>query len=356
MDELPERIRIKDIARLADVSVGTVDRVIHGRSGVSESSKKRVEEILKQLNYQPNMYASALASNKKYLFICLLPQHLEGEYWTAVEKGLNDAVAAYSDFNISLKMHFYDPYDYTSFIAAGNEIMTEHPDGVLLSPTVIHITRRFTDQLMELSIPYIFIDSNIPELHPLAFYGQNSERSGYFAAKMLMLMAGKTGEIAIFRQIKEGITGSNQQENRDKGFRIYMNEHFPFCHITELNLHPKCPKEDIELLDAYFAEHPSVSCGITFNSKAHVIGEYLQERNIKNFNLMGYDLLERNVTCLRNGSVSILIAQQPEIQGYNGIKALCDHLIFKKEVNAVNYMPIDLLTVETVDFYLDFQK
>ena len=37
---------------MADVSVGTVDRVIHGRSGVSESSRKRVEEILKQLDYQ----------------------------------------------------------------------------------------------------------------------------------------------------------------------------------------------------------------------------------------------------------------------------------------------------------------
>ena len=65
MNKLPERIRIKDIARLADVSVGTVDRVLHGRTGVSEASRKRVEEILKQLDYQPNMYASALASNKK---------------------------------------------------------------------------------------------------------------------------------------------------------------------------------------------------------------------------------------------------------------------------------------------------
>src|SRR3712207_6861134 len=77
MNKLPERIRIKDIARLANVSVGTVDRVLHGRSGVSESSRKRVEEILKQLDYQPNMYASALASNKKYSFVCLLPKHLE---------------------------------------------------------------------------------------------------------------------------------------------------------------------------------------------------------------------------------------------------------------------------------------
>ena len=81
---------------MADVSVGTVDRVIHGRSGVSEASRKRVEEILKQLDYQPNMYASALASNKKYAFSCLLPQHEKGEYWTAVEAGIQDALVAYS--------------------------------------------------------------------------------------------------------------------------------------------------------------------------------------------------------------------------------------------------------------------
>lgn len=121
----PERIRIKDIAKLADVSVGTVDRVIHGRSGVSESSRKRVKEILKQLDYQPNMYASALASNKRYNFACLLPLHEAGEYWTAVESGINDALAVYSDFNVSLSLSYYDPYNYHSFSAAANAILTE---------------------------------------------------------------------------------------------------------------------------------------------------------------------------------------------------------------------------------------
>ena len=100
-----ERVRIKDIAKMADVSVGTVDRVIHGRSGVSESSRKRVEEILKQQDYQPNMYASALASNKKYAFACLLPLHEKGEYWTDVETGIHNAVETYSD---SFHLYIYD--------------------------------------------------------------------------------------------------------------------------------------------------------------------------------------------------------------------------------------------------------
>ena len=336
MNKLPERIRIKDIARLADVSVGTVDRVIHGRSGVSEASKKRVEEILKQLDYQPNMYASALASNKKYTFICLLPEHLEGDYWTAVELGIHEAIATYSDFNTSVKINYYDPYDYHSFVNASEAILALQPDGVMMAPTAPQYTKGFTDRLQASDIPYIYIDSR---------------QSGYFAARMMMLLARDEKEIVIFRKIHEGIVGSNQQENREIGFRQYMEEHHPSYNILELDLHAERNDEDNEMLDEFFRSHPTVKNGITFNSKVYIIGEYLQSHGKKDFNLIGYDLLERNVACLKEGSVFFLIAQQPELQGANGIKALCDHLIFKKEVTCINYMPIDLLTVETIDYY-----
>lgn len=352
MNKLPERIRIKDIARLADVSVGTVDRVIHGRSGVSEASRKRVEEILRKLDYHPNMYASALASNKKYMFACLLPLHLKGEYWTAIEKGINEAISAYSDFNISARIAYYDPYDYTSFAAMGDSILTEEPDGVLFAPTAPRYTRKFTDELTEKNIPFIYIDSIIKDIPALSFFGQHSGQSGYFAARMLMLLAGDKKEIAIFRKINAGIVGSNQQENREIGFRRYMKEHHPDCKIYELDLHAKTPGDDNKMLDKFFKEHPNVTNGITFTSKVYTIGEYLRDNNKNDFNLIGYDLLERNVSCLKQGSVSFLIAQQPEVQGFNGIKTLCDHLIFKKEVTAINYMPIDLLTAENIDYYL----
>ena len=74
-------------------------------------------------------------------------------------------------------------------------------------------------------------------------------------------------------------------------------------------------------------------------------------RRKNNINLIGYDLLERNVACLKEGTVSFLIAQQPELQGFNSIRTLCDHLIFKKEVTCTNYMPIDLLTKVNIDYY-----
>ena len=117
MDKQVERIRIKDIAQMAEVSVGTVDRVLHGRTGVSEASRKKVENILKQLDYQPNMYASALASNKKYVFACLLPMHAEGDYWVDVEKGMQQATKAFSDFNISLHIDYYDLRAHSVWVA-----------------------------------------------------------------------------------------------------------------------------------------------------------------------------------------------------------------------------------------------
>ena len=351
MNKLPERIRIKDIARLADVSVGTVDRVIHGRSGVSEASKKRVEEILKQLDYQPNMYASALASNKKYTFICLLPEHLEGDYWTAVELGIHEAIATYSDFNTSVKINYYDPYDYHSFVNASEAILALQPDGVMMAPTAPQYTKGFTDRLQASDIPYIYIDSNIKNVPPLAFFGQNSRQSGYFAARMMMLLARDEKEIVIFRKIHEGIVGSNQQERREIGFREYMLKHHSDCRIWELNLHAKRDSDDAQMLNDFFRKHPNVKNGITFNSKVYIVGEYLLKQQKTDFKLMGYDLLDRNVKCLMEGSVSFLIAQQPELQGFDGIKALCDYLIFKKEVPRENFMPIDLLTKENIEFY-----
>ena len=142
MNKLPERIRIKDIARLADVSVGTVDRVIHGRSGVSEASKKRVEEILKQLDYQPNMYASALASNKKYTFICLLPEHLEGlpglndskQLTAAKREALFAALLERADVHCSVGIASTEEIDRLNILRATHLAMARAVEGLSLRP------------------------------------------------------------------------------------------------------------------------------------------------------------------------------------------------------------------------------
>lgn len=348
-----ERIRIKDIAIKAGVSVGTVDRVIHGRSGVSESSKKKVEEILKQMNYQPNMYASALASNKKYNLACILPTHTNEDYWIDVEAGMNHAISAYKDFNISLNISYYDQYESGAFAEAAQKMFETMPDGVIMAPSSEKETRPIALQLQERNTPFVFIDSNIKSLNPLSFYGQNSHSSGYFAARILSLMAEHNEPVVIFRLIYGGKLGSNQQQNREEGFREYIKKNCPEIKLYELNFYVKNPENNEKIMEEFFAEHPEINCGITFNSKAYIIGEYMQKINRKGFKLMGYDLLRRNVKCLKEGNIDFIIAQQPTEQGQSCIECLFEHLILKKEVKPYNYMPITLISKENIDFYLD---
>ena len=107
MKSLPDKIRIKDIARLANVSTGTVDRVLHNRGEVSAKSREKVEKVLKEINYQPNIYASALASKKRYTFVTLLPESNEGEYWSDIKKGVDQAAHEFLDLNISVEQIFF---------------------------------------------------------------------------------------------------------------------------------------------------------------------------------------------------------------------------------------------------------
>ena len=70
-----KRIRIQDIADRANVSTGTVDRVLHNREEVSEKTRKKIMEIIEELNYRPNLLAQRLASDKIYKLAILIPKY-----------------------------------------------------------------------------------------------------------------------------------------------------------------------------------------------------------------------------------------------------------------------------------------
>lgn len=353
MDRQQSKIRIKDIALKAGVSAGTVDRVIHGRTGVSTSSRIKVETILKQMNYRPNVYASALAANRKYTFYCLLPAHAPNDYWSKIEVGMRKAILAFSDFHVTLRTEYYDQCDPKSFREAGNIINEAHPDGIIIAPTNEEETVATVHSFHEANIPYVCIDSKFDSLSPLSFFGQHACQSGFFAARILSLLSAGCKEIAIFRLVHEGKSGSNQQLEREKGFKESIKKFHPEAELLELDLSIKHPENNEQLLDDFFNNHPNVTCGITFHSRAYLIGEFMQRHPARNFHLLGYDLTPQNISCLRSGYIDFIIAQQPTLQGYGSIESLCNHLILKKEVEQTHYMPLSLITIENLDFYLN---
>jgi len=346
------KIRIKDIAEKSGVSVGTVDRVLHNRPNVSKSAREKVESVLKCIKYQPNMYASALAYNKSYFFYCIIPQHESEAYWEEIEEGAIKASEARRDFRINVKVMYYERFEANTFTNVCKECLSKNPNGVIIVPSELEVTKRFTDKLHERNIPFILLDSYMPDLKPLSFFGQDSFCSGYFAGKMLMLIASGEKEIMFMRQTKNGKIASKQQGNREVGFKHYMQDHFPQTKILELDL-PLDKSEDQYdmILEKFFSSHPHIHHCITFCSKAYIVGEFLLRTNRRDIQIMGYDMVERNAKCLRLESISFLIAQHAFMQGYNCVDTLFKAIVLKKNVPPVNYMPIELLSKENIDFY-----
>jgi len=349
---MAEKIRIKDIAEKSGVSVGTVDRILHNRPNVSAKAREKVEQVLKEINYEPNRYASALASNKKCDFIILMPRFEKGSYWEEIYDGAQACMKARVDFNINVCCKFYERFDTKSFEKAGKEVLDCRPDGVVLVPSTLEVTKNMTDVLHNRNTPFVLLDSYMPDLKPLTFFGQDSFQSGYFAAKMLMLLAGKEKEIMMMKQTKDGIIASKQQDNREVGFRHYMHDHFPQIkiHNIDLPLYDDVDAYDNKL-DEFFDKHPHVNYCITMSSKAHIVGEYLLRTNKREKQMMGYDMTPRNAECLRNGSICFLIAQHAYMQGYSCIESLFRAVVLHKEVMPVNYVPLEILSKENMDFY-----
>lgn len=348
------KVTIKDIAREAGVSAGTVDRVIHKRGKVDKEKQKRILAVMKKLRYEPNRYAAAMALNRQVRIACLILDHRRGEYWETVEEGILDARDALSDFNLDIHLFKYDPYDYDSFRSAADEILSEAFDGIVIAPTEKAHTLAFTETLDGLGIPYVFVDSNLAEARPLAFFAQHPGRSGEFVASILgMVSASRGNRIAVFRTMRQDISGSNPQLERLQGFESFLRLQFPevkpvFCDLP----HRRNKKQDGQLLDRFFRENPGIRMGVFFNSRAYIVGEYLREHPDPDFLLSGYDLLPRNVACIRDGQMAIAISQHPHEQGFRAVQALCDHLVLQKAVSPEHYMPIDLVNRHNIDYYV----
>lgn len=347
---------IKDIARMAGVSAGTVDRVLHNRGDVSSKSKAKVQKVLDEIHYQPNVFAIGLAAKKKYTFICLIPYYIEHDYWHSVVGGIERARQELRPFNVSVNYLCYHHGDKKSYQEACHTIRDSSVDAVLIAPNFREETIELTSYLQENKIAYAFVDFNMEEANALTYIGQDSYKSGYIAAKILMrnYSLGEGQELVLFLSNNKNNPAEIQMQRRLKGFMSYITEKYDNLTIHEVVLNKSNQGNNQQTLDEFFQAHPKAVLGIVFNSRVYQLGEYLRHAEHSMRGLIGYDLLKANVDLLKSGDVHYLIGQRPGLQGYCGVKALCDHVVFKKSVDSVKYMPIDILIKENIDFYFEF--
>ncbi len=355
MKENSRKVTIKDVAAMAGVSKGTVDRVIHKRGEVSEESLRRVLDVIDRIGYKPNVYASLLASRRRYRIVCLLPDFEPGGFWEIAHRGVMRAYEECRDFNVEVEEVRYDQFDVESFRRTCADTLDNPPDAVLIVPMFREQATEFAERLDARDIPFVFIESRLPDTSYLAYYGMPVARSGYLAASLL-LRDRLADEVACFRFLRSGDAVSNTASVRQEGFLQYLREHRPGCRLEVDYLYPYACGENTEILDRFFAAHPALRHVVVFNSRAYIVAEYLRERKMEGLTLLGFDPLERNVQSMKAGYIDLIIAQKCETQAYRGVKALCNRFVFKTDPPCRdNYMSMDILTAENVDYYVDLR-
>lgn len=357
MKEIKSKIRIKDIAVLAGVSEGTVDRVLHQRGDVSAKSLEAVNKVLEEIKYTPNLMARSLASKKQYRFVCLFPAHQSADYWQSINDGFNLAAEEFLHHNVQIEKRYFNQFDAQSFVDISVEILETKPDAVFIAPIFRNETLQFTSKLAEFNIPFSYIDSMIEETDFVTYYGQHSFQSGYIAAKLLLHSGCANNKILIIRTQRKGAM-SNQTLNRNSGFMQYIHDNGLADKLELINVEFKDDDEmaNLEVLREVFATHTTIKAAITFNSKAYRLAMHLETLNKLDVQLIGYDLLEQNVDYLKKDMIAYLIAQRPEKQAYCTVRDMCKELIFKQQVSTINYVPIDILMKENIDYYSRFRE
>ncbi len=111
------------------------------------------------------------------------------------------------------------------------------------------------------------------------------------------------------------------------------------------------PKKLSKFINQLIKDHPKLS-GIFFtNSRAYKAIECLDSEVVKKIKIIGFDLIEQNLKYLHEDKINFLINQNPIEQGYQGIQTLYKHLILKEEIELIQYLPLDIVVKENVQYY-----
>ena len=345
--------RIKDIAEKAGVSAGTVDRVIHDRGRVSEKVRERVLRIIKELNYEPNVLARALVSRHNFRLGVLIPDPSYDEYWEAPVRGVDMAQDQLKQYGIIVQKHLFNQNDSESFKGAAEDLAKENYNGIVAAPLFYREALVFMKRWKNEAIPFTLFNTHIYDFEPLSYIGQNSYQSGVLAGKLLHYGSKSSGTFLV-AHIDEDVSNSTHLIRKEQGFLDYFknngNDQFR-CIRVELE---RCGDEVVffRQMDLLFAKYPNIIGFFVTNSRAYSIANYLKTKHYRDVLLVGYDLLTRNLNWLNEGIIHFLINQNPKGQGFWGVKLLADYLLFNKQVEAVKYLPLDVITRENVQYYI----
>jgi LacI family transcriptional regulator, purine nucleotide synthesis repressor len=169
---------IYDVAKEANVSIATVSKVLNNTGRISEKTKNKVLEIMKQLEYQPSSVATALTGKKTFTIGVLVPD-IANPFFAEVARALenNARETGYSIILCSTDYQLEREHDYLELL------IKKQVDGIIIAtePKDLKKLRSLNDRNVPsvlFSIDHLAIDSHVVTTDDL--------KGGYLAGRYLI--------------------------------------------------------------------------------------------------------------------------------------------------------------------------
>lgn len=312
-------VTIEEIARLAGVSIGTVDRVLHDRGRVSNQTRDKILSIVESTGYKPNVIARSLClTNKNKLGILLPTLNDDSGLWALAETGIEKAANELSNLAVETYYEYFDSQNIESLYSAYSSLLSKEVKGLILS---LGNNQSFAPLISSFTIPYIYIGSRIDETAPLTIITQNHRQSGVVGARMLSLLCPngtrfvsicttEEFENEIIRKRLEGVVGFFSKRNHN-------------ADVSHMLIHDYSKIDIGALLD--------VDGIIILSSKMYSLVDNLEDLKKRPI-IVGYNPVPKNRIAAKKGLADCIISQRIEEQGYYAMRNLCRKIVLSQNV------------------------
>ena len=318
---------IREIAELAGVSRGTVDRVLNHRGSVRQDKEKKVREIIKALNYTPNLAGKTLAVKKKQLKFgyILFSSTSSNPFFLDVVDGIESRAAELSEYGVSVDIRYAVIGDPSLQVKRIDELIAGGIDGLVITP--INHPLVF-DRIKELSngdFPVITVNSDLPGSGRIAYVGSDYFKSGETAAGILSMICLGNAKVGVVMGSPIVLCHSE----RVAGFTRRIGEAYPNIKIVGTEINHDDDIKSFVVTKRLLEEHPEidalylVAAGVMGACRA--VNEMGLEGKLK---LVSYDTTIASTELIRSGAIAAAITQEPFIQGAKPLDILLDYVGF----------------------------
>lgn len=335
---------IKEIASLAGVSRGTVDRVLNHRGAVNPQTEQKILEIVQALDYKPNKAGIVLAAQKKNLKLGVVLLGLSNPFYDDVLAGVRSKAAELEGYNCIVVVKQTE-YSLQQQLDAIEELLREGINGLAISPYNDISVRNKINELYEQGIPVVTLNTDIENSKRIAYVGSNYYRSGEAAAGLMHLMT--KGDIFV------GIVSGSQNvlchTERIAGFKNVLQSYHNIK-IVDTVTNNDDDVESYELTSDLLSQHPEINA--LYFSAGGVYGgcrAVMSMERDADMTIITNDIVDTTRDYMEKGLIAATICQQPFLQGFNPLSILFTYLTTGElPLTENNYVDVDIRIKENL--------